>query len=118
MTPDQFARLFHRRSWQDGERRLMAAVLQDAVETFHKHAFARSEVGRELFAEVKRWITDIDDHSLFAFTTVCEALDIDPSCLRGGLLRWLDENRGKPVQIGARFLDDPRRRLQPRRATG
>ena len=34
MTPDQFFGLLRQRSWQDGERRLMAAVLQDGIENF------------------------------------------------------------------------------------
>ena len=112
MTPDQFAGLIHRRSWQDGERRLMAAVLQDAVETFHKHAFSDKEDGREQFDEVHRWIVDREDRSLFAFSTICEALDVEPDYLRGGLLRWLEQNRRQPMRIAARFLGDPRRRVQ------
>jgi hypothetical protein len=32
--------------------------------------------------------------------------------LRGGLLRWLDQNRKQPMRIAARFLADPRRRVQ------
>jgi hypothetical protein len=114
LTPDQFAGLLRRRSWQDGERRLMAAVLQDGVETFHKYAFAESPEGKELFEEARRWLLDENDHTLFAFETVCAVLDVNPAYLREGLLSWLEQNRGTRTQIHARHLEDPRRRVRRR----
>jgi hypothetical protein len=112
MTPEQFFGLLRQRSWQDGERRLMAAVLQDGIENFQKYAFASDPLGRELFDVERSWIVADDDHALFSFTTVCEVLDIDPVCLRDGLLRWLEQRRHDPVRIEARHLGDPRRRVE------
>jgi hypothetical protein len=114
VTPDQFAGLLKRRSWQDGERRLMAAVLLDGVETFHTHAFSESPEGQELFEESKRWVMDDQDHSLFAFETVCAVLEIEPAYLRGGLLAWVEQNRRSRTRIHARHLEDPRRRVRRR----
>ena len=112
VTPDQFAGLLRRRSWQDGERRLMAAVLQDGIETFHKYAFAEDETGRELFEEARRWVDHPNDHSLFAFTTVCDVLGIEPDYLREGLHTWIEQNQHCKLRIHARHLEDPRRRVQ------
>lgn len=114
ITPDQFAALLRRRSWQDGERRLMAAVLQDGVETFQKHAFAEDPTGRTLFAEAEAWVADRDDHSLFAFETVCDVLGIDSECLREGLFAWVEQNREARTRLPARHLGDPRRRVRRR----
>jgi hypothetical protein len=91
MTPVQFFGAFRRRSWQDGERRLMSAVLQEGIETFQKHAASRDELGRTLFEEAHRWVVARFDRSLFSFATVCEMLEIDADYLRTGLLRWLEE---------------------------
>ena len=88
MTPEQFFGLL-RGTARTGERRLMAAVLQDGIETFQKNADARDPVGRELFDEARAWILARHDPSLFSFTTVCDVLDLDSNALRGGLLRWL-----------------------------
>lgn len=114
LTPDQFAGLLRRRSWQDGERRLLAAVLQDGVETFHKYAFSETLEGRELFEEAKRWILERDDFSLFSFETVCAVLDVNPEYLREGLLAWVDQNQHTRTRIQARHLEDPRRRVRRR----
>jgi hypothetical protein len=98
MTPVQFFGALKPRMRQDGERRLMAAVLQDGVETFQKYAFAADEDGRELFEEAKAWVTARFDHSLFSFVTVCEMLEIDPDYLRAGLLRWREEG-ARPIDL-------------------
>jgi len=112
MTPDQFFGLLRQRSWQDGERRLMAAVLQDGIENFQKYAFAQDALGRETFNDERSWVVAKNDHSLFAFNTVCEILDINPDFLRSGLLRWLEQRKHDPVRLQARHLDDPRRRVE------
>jgi len=116
MTPEQFFGLLRQRSWQDGERRLMAAVLQDGIENFQKYAFARDPLGREMFDVEHSWLVAENDHALFAFNTVCEVLDIDPDFLRSGLLRWVEQRRNDPVRIEARHLGDPRRRVESLRA--
>ena len=111
MTPVQFAGMLRSTAWRDGEHRLLAAVLQDAVETFHKCAFARTPDKRAQFEEVFRWIDDTDTATLFSFQSICHVLDLDPDCLREGLLLWLRETGKRPVSIGARFLNDPRRQV-------
>ena len=64
------------------ERRLMAAVLFDAV----LHLSRRGSKGA---AEAVRWIHARDDESTpFSFTSVCEALGLDPAHLARGLLNW------------------------------
>jgi hypothetical protein len=71
-----------------GERRLMLAVLEDAVDALLKYATARDGRGRTLRDEAERWIEEDDTRSPFSFLNVCEALDLNPSCLRKGLARW------------------------------
>ncbi|HZR85032.1 MAG TPA: hypothetical protein VFD92_28310 [Candidatus Binatia bacterium] len=89
MLPEQFFTALRRSSAQNGERRLMAAVLQEGIETFQKYAGARDPEGRELFEDARAWIVARHDQDLFSFTTVCAVLELDADCLRGGLLGWL-----------------------------
>ena len=65
------------------EKRLMFAVLLDAVIQLRRRNTARS-------AEAERWIRgeDGDEDTPFSFTNVCETLGIDPSYLARGLLAW------------------------------
>lgn len=67
------------------ERRLMAAVLFDAVLQLTR----RGSTGA---AEAARWIRAGDDEDTpISFTTVCEALGLDPEYLARGLLAWSAE---------------------------
>ena len=109
MTPDQFTGMLRRHSWRNGEHRLLAAVLQEAIETFHKCAFADAEEKKAQFSEVYQWVTDRENHSLFAFPTICEVLNLNPDCMREGLLAWYEQHQKRPISIGARHLADPRR---------
>ncbi len=118
MTPGQFSGMLRSHSWRDGEHRLVAAVLQDAIETFQKTAFAESNEKREQFSEVYRWVTDEENQTLFAFNTTCDILDLDSDCLRDGLIAWFEQNKKRPISIGARFLADPRRQVERLAAVG
>jgi hypothetical protein len=69
-------------------KRLMLAVLDDAVNIFQHQCTAVRPRGRRLFAETERWITSDDTSWPFAFVSVCHALGLDVDCLRTGLRQW------------------------------
>ena len=69
-------------------RRLMLAVLADAIRCYQTYANPRNRAQRRLFVEAEAWLMDSKADGPFAFETVCETLDMDPSCLREGLRRW------------------------------
>ncbi|HTM10669.1 MAG TPA: hypothetical protein VL754_19945 [Verrucomicrobiae bacterium] len=70
------------------ERRLMVAVLEDAVLRFRKNAAAKTEEGKAIFAEEQQWLFGPGEDGPFSFESICDALGIDPSYLRRGLSRW------------------------------
>ena len=94
LLPSQFFDRVRRRGQQEGERRLMIAVLQDAVDVYRKQATARDPRGRQLFQEAEEWIEDRDRSWLFSFENICDVLDIDGDYLREGLHRWRENARG------------------------
>jgi hypothetical protein len=61
------------------EKRLMAAVLLDALVQLQRDGTAGS-------AEVRKWIGSNGRGNLFSFPNVCEALGLDPSYLARGLM--------------------------------
>ena len=69
-------------------KRLMLAVLEDAMRCYQAYADSRSCAQRRLFVEAEAWFMDRKADGAFAFETVCETLGIEPSCLRQGLRRW------------------------------
>ncbi|HZP41490.1 MAG TPA: hypothetical protein VFD84_08245 [Candidatus Binatia bacterium] len=67
-----------RRRWtrEIGELRLMAAVLEDAVNVLRKRP--RSRAGRE----AREWMASRDTTWPFSYERICEALDLDPNTVR------------------------------------
>jgi hypothetical protein len=85
LLPSQFFDRVRRRTQHEGERRLMIAVLEDAVDVYRKQAAARDGRGEQLFREAEEWIEDTDRSWLFSFENICDVLDIDGEYLRRGL---------------------------------
>jgi hypothetical protein len=75
-----------------GEKRLMLAVLEEAVATFQRNTHAKTRRGQRLFREAEEWIQSEDVSWTYAFENVCHTLGLDPEYLRGGLER-LKERR-------------------------
>jgi len=67
------------------EKRLMIAVLEEAVATFQRTVGAKSRGGQRLFREADDWIQSTDTSWAFAFESVCDTLGLDPAYLRAGL---------------------------------
>jgi hypothetical protein len=71
------------------ERRLMLAVLTDAIETYLRRDTATtSQAVRRELREVRNWIGSDDATWPFSFLNVCHGLGIEPTSLRRGLRDW------------------------------
>jgi hypothetical protein len=69
-------------------KRLMLAVLEDALRCLQTYAEGCNPIHRKAFGEAETWILDRKAHGPFAFDTICEALGIQPDHLRDGIGRW------------------------------
>ena len=70
------------RQAMQGERLLMLAVLEDAVDCYRKCRGSRDPALRLLFDETRAWVESRERDTVFSFENLCEALDIDPDYLR------------------------------------
>ena len=88
LLPVQFFAGLCQKAPAEGERRLMLAVLGDAIECFQKHLWATDRQHRGLHDEAELWFLADEPGWLFSFVSICEACDINPAFLREGLLAW------------------------------
>jgi hypothetical protein len=102
LLPAQFYAAFRGGSAVRGEKRLMLAVLQDALECYQKYAFAKDVHGHQLFAEAEEWISCEDRNWYFSFENICETLEINPAYLRQGVHQW----RKHALDFGGRPVRD------------
>lgn len=84
----------------EGERRLMLAVLEDAVNVFQKYATAPDRRGQNLFKEVEEWFMERDTGAVLSFEFIGEALGFDANVLRKGLRRWQGRRMARRSGIG------------------
>ena len=75
----------------EGEKRLMIAILKDAVECLEKYRGARSSSGRSNYDNAIEWVEDTSTDWLYSFTNICDLLGFDPAYMRDTLLKR--ENR-------------------------
>jgi len=71
----------------EGEKRLMIAVLKDAVECLEKYRGSRNSVARSNYENAIEWVMDNGTDWLFSFTNICDLLGFDPQYLRDVLLK-------------------------------
>ena len=69
-------------------KRLMMAVLEEALRSFQNNSEAKSGPRRRLFLEDEQWLCGDESDGPFSFATVCETLGIEPAFLRAGLRKW------------------------------
>ncbi|HZO80411.1 MAG TPA: hypothetical protein VFB33_01860 [Candidatus Binataceae bacterium] len=106
LLPSQYYEAMRRKHLMEGEKLLMFAVLEDAVNTFMKYVNAQRRRGQRLFREAEEWINQHDPKWPFSFENICQFLDIDPEYLRAGLRRW-KEAKLKEIEQSRRAAHTP-----------
>jgi hypothetical protein len=88
LLPNQYFAAFRRGRAVEGERRLMLAVLEDAVDSYRKYALARDPREQACFLDAREWFLSGDRSWLFAFENICDVLEMNADYLRSGLDKW------------------------------
>jgi hypothetical protein len=85
VVPAQFFDLTPGRHVPAGIRRLMVAILEDAIGVCRKHRYATTRDKRRLYHRARRWFESDDRSWVFSFLRITEALGIEPQVLKRGL---------------------------------
>ena len=109
LLPDQFADATTSPQAM-AEKRLMAAVLTDAMQVYLKYHPGPTGTGGALFRESERWIESTSRSWLLSFENVCDVLGIDPARLRQTLRSQAASGRRVRLPVGAGRLGIARRR--------
>ena len=88
ILPSQYFDRFQIDASLQPEKRLMLAVLEDAVGTFQKYAVATGRRARRLFTESEEWFASDETSWPYSFLPICQALGLEPEYVRRGLQRW------------------------------
>src|SRR5262245_60317480 len=88
LLPTQFYAMFKNSQYREPERRLMVAILEDAVSCLSADQRRCNLKQRKQYEEAKSWITaDEESEWIFSFKNIWDVLGMNPGYLRHGLIR-------------------------------
>jgi len=99
VLPAQLAPAFRCDATRQPEKRLMLAVLEEAVAAYQKLSCATAPYARREFLEAQSWIESDEMRWPFSFANICEALGLDGTAVRRGLRVWRDRQRALPAEL-------------------
>jgi len=115
IVPSQFFdRIRPERSAQP-EKRLMLAVMEDAIATFQRSIYGSTRRQRRLLKETEEWMGSADTAWPFSFENICAALEIEADYLRTGLRRWKVSRLAQCQEQERPIFHSPFRRMNGRR---
>lgn len=90
----QYHQVFYKKSSLEPEKKLMLAVLGDAVACFQNYSFPCNAREEALFRDAEGWFLEEKREWLFSFESICDALGFDPEYVRQGLRCWKEMKLG------------------------
>ena len=115
IVPSQFFDRIRAERSSQPEKRLMLAVMEDAISTFQKSVQGATRRQRRLLKETEEWIGSANTAWPFSFENICAALDIEADYLRTGLKRWKGTLLAQCKRQDSAVSHSPFRRVSGRR---
>jgi hypothetical protein len=88
LTMHEYLQVFQYRPALTPERRLLAAILRDAIDCYMRSCFAKSRREKKMLQETEEWFFGSGEEGVFSFENVCEILKLSPGYIRRGLLLY------------------------------
>src|SRR5688572_25528480 len=88
LTVHEYLHVFQYRPALTPERRLLAAILRDAIDCYMRYCFAKSRREKKMLQETEEWFFGSGEEGVFSFENVCEILKLAPGYIRRGLLLY------------------------------
>jgi hypothetical protein len=98
VLPEQFYGPLRGAARVSGELALMRAVLDDAIDCYHKRLVGFGRRIDRVAKEAEVWLFSDDERWPFAFVNVCTALGIEPGYLRRTLKEWYQQRPARARQ--------------------
>ena len=93
LCTDEYLHVYRGKPSDTPERRLMAAVLRDAIDCYLRDCCAVHRHKKRSYREAEEWFFSGDDHGVFSLYNVCGILNLDPGYICRSLLRYKEQNR-------------------------
>lgn len=88
----EYLHVYQGRPAETPERRLIAAILRDAVDCYLRDCFTKNRHRKRSFREAEEWFFKSDGYGVFSLENVCSVLNIDPGYIRRTLKEYEQQN--------------------------
>ena len=88
----EYLHVYQGRPAETPERRLIAAILRDAVDCYLRDCFSKNRHRKRSFREAEEWFFKSDGYGVFSLENVCSVLNIDPGYIRRTLKEYEQQN--------------------------
>jgi len=75
-----------------GEKKLMLAILKDAIKCYRRNVTGKSVHSQKIFSETEEWFYDEDTNYLYSFLNICAWLGVDFKLIREKLSEMKQES--------------------------
>jgi hypothetical protein len=79
----------------EAERKLMVAILEDAIQCFQDNFSETHSPRKRLFNDAHRWIFAVKNDWVFSFENICGVWGFEPGYVRKGLAQWREKETSK-----------------------
>jgi hypothetical protein len=87
----EYLHVYQCRPAETPERRLLAAILRDAIDCYLRDCCAKNRHRKRSFREAEEWFFGASDNGIFSLESVCGILNLDPGYIRRSLIRVKDK---------------------------
>lgn len=91
LCTQEYLHVYQGRPSDTPERRLMAAVLRDAIDCYLRDCCAPNRHKKRSYREAEEWFFKGDDRGVFSLENVCGILNLDPGYIQRSLLRYKEQ---------------------------
>jgi hypothetical protein len=92
LSVGEYLHVYQGRPAETPERRLIAAILRDAVDCYLRDCFTKNRHRKRSFREAEEWFFKSDGYGVFSLENVCNVLNIDPGYIRRTLKEYEQQN--------------------------
>jgi hypothetical protein len=78
----EYFKIYERKPGLEPEKKLMFAVLQNAIACYQSFAYAAAKRPKKQFSETEERFSEEESEWIFSFENICETLGLDPHYLR------------------------------------
>jgi len=104
---DEYLHVYRARPPETPERRLLVALLRDAIDCYLRDCCTENRHRKSSFREAEEWFFSTDDYGVFSLENVCDVLDINAGYIRRSLLDYQRKNGAGANSPGEKTHREP-----------